>query len=119
MLYVHEAIKSLAELVTIMKPDEILVYCFVITTTSGGANVQHHRYTYDAIRIKSTSPPNHLVTRHRLNDHQRRIVVQGDGGHDLCTGGSYTEAMMVLTSTRTSRPSKQQQTRTTDSRIEV
>jgi hypothetical protein len=39
MLCVHEAIKSLAELVTIVKLDEILVYYFVITTTGGGANV--------------------------------------------------------------------------------
>jgi hypothetical protein len=39
MLCVHEAINSPAELVTIVKPDEILslsdvsdIYCFVITT---------------------------------------------------------------------------------------
>ena len=93
-----------------MKPDEILspsdvsaVHCFVITTAGGGANVQHCRYTYDAAGIKSISPPNPLVTRHRLNNHQRRIVVQGDGDHDLCTGESYSEAMVVLTSTQASR----------------
>ena len=68
MLCVHEAIKGPAELVTIVKPNEILsssdvsvVHCFLITTTGGGANVQHRRYTYDAVGIKSISPPNHLV----------------------------------------------------------
>ena len=98
MLCVHEDIKGPAELVTIVKPDETLspsdlsdVRCFLITTAGGGANVQHRRYTYDVAGIKSTSPPNCLVTRHRLNNHQRRIVVQGDGDHDLCTGGSYAE----------------------------
>ena len=52
MLCVHKAIKGLAELVTIMKSDEILspsdisvVHCFLITTAGGGANVQHRRYT--------------------------------------------------------------------------
>ena len=82
MLCVHEAIKSSAELVTIVKPDEILslsdvsaIHCFVITTVGGGANVQHRRYAYDVAGIKSISPPNRLVTRHRLNDHQRLIVV--------------------------------------------
>ena len=41
MLCVHEAIKGLAELATIVKPDEILspsdvstIHCFVITTVS-------------------------------------------------------------------------------------
>jgi hypothetical protein len=29
-----------------------VVYCFVITTAIGGADVQHHRYTYYAARIK-------------------------------------------------------------------
>ena len=62
-----------------------VVYCFVITTAVGGANIQHHRYTYDSVGIKSVSLPNHLVTRPQLKDHQRRIVVQGDGDHDLCT----------------------------------
>ena len=87
---VHEAIKGLAELVTIVKPNEILtpldvsvVHCFLITIIGGGANVQHCRYTYYATAIKSVSPPNRLVTRHRLNDHQRWIVVQGDGDHDF------------------------------------
>ena len=71
MLCVHQAIKGLAELVTIVKPDEILslsdlsvVHSFLITTAGGGANVQHRRYTYDAAGIKSISPSNHLVTRH-------------------------------------------------------
>jgi hypothetical protein len=76
-----------------------LFYCFVITTAVGGANVKYRCYSYYASWIKSVSPPNRLVTRHRLNDHQRRIVVQGNGDHDLCTGGSYAEAMVVLTST--------------------
>ena len=78
MLCVHEAIKSLAKLVTIVKPDEILppsdvsaIHYFLITTFGGGANVQHRRYMYDAAVIKSISPLNRLVTRHRLNDHQR------------------------------------------------
>ena len=112
MLCVHEAIKGLAELVTIVKLDEILspsdvsaVHCFLITTAGGGANAQHRRYMYDAVGIKSISLPNRLVTRHRLNDHQRRIVVQGDGDHDLCTGISYAEATVVLTSTQVSRSS--------------
>ena len=55
MLCVHEAIKGPAEVVTIVKPGEILspsdisaVHCFLITTAGGGANVQHRRYTYDA-----------------------------------------------------------------------
>ena len=111
MPYVHEAIKGLVEIVTIVKPDEILspsdvssIHCFLITTAGGGANVQHRRYTYDAVGIKSISPSNPLVTQHRLNDHQRRIMVQDDGDHDLCTSGSYTEATMVLTSTQASRP---------------
>ena len=88
MLCVHEAIKGPAKLVTIVKPDEILslsdvsvVHCFLVTTASGGANVQHHHYTYDEVGIKNISPPNRLVSRHQLNDHQRRIVVQGDGDH--------------------------------------
>jgi hypothetical protein len=126
MLCVYKTIKGPTELVTIIKPDEILslsdvsaVHCSLITTASGGANVQHSRYTYDAAWIKSISPPNFLVTRHRLNDHQRQIMVQGDGDHDLCTGGSYAEAMVVLTSTQTSRLSKGQRTRTADSRVEV
>ena len=59
------------------------VYCFVITTAIGGANVQHCRYTYYAAGIKSVSPSNRLVTQHRLNDHQRWKVVQGDGNHDF------------------------------------
>jgi hypothetical protein len=115
MLCVHEAIKGPAELVTIVKPDEILspldvsiVHCFLITTIGGGANVQHHCYTYDAAGIKSIPPPNHLVTQHRLNNHQSLIMVQGDGDHDLCTGGSYVETMLVLTSTQTSQPLKRQ-----------
>jgi hypothetical protein len=96
MLCVHEAIKGLAELVIIVKPDEIItvgckrrsLFCY-----------HHHRYTYDAAGIKSISPPNPLVIRHQLNDHQRRIVVQGDSDNDLCTDGSYVETMVVLTST--------------------
>ena len=75
------------------------VYYLVITTGIGGANVQHRSYTYYAAGIKSISPPNRLVTRHQLNDHQRRIAVEGDGDHDLCTGGLYVEATVVLTST--------------------
>ena len=57
----------------------------------------HRRYTYDAagIKVYRHYP---LVTRHRLNDHQRRIVVQGDGDHDLCTDGSYAEVTMMFTS---------------------
>jgi hypothetical protein len=56
MLCVQEAIKG--------------HYCFVITTVVGG-------------RDQSVSLPNRLVTRHRLNGHQRQIVVQGDGDHDF------------------------------------
>jgi hypothetical protein len=59
MLCIHEAIKGLAELVTIVRLDEILspldisvVHCFVITNAGGGANVQHHHYTYDVAGIK-------------------------------------------------------------------
>ena len=113
MFCVHEAIKGLVELVSIVKPNEILspsdvsaIHCFLITTAGGGANVQHHRYTYDAAGIKSISLPNPLVTKHRLNDHQSWIMVQADDDHDLCTGGSYVEAMVVFTSTQVSRPSK-------------
>jgi hypothetical protein len=75
------------------------LYCFVITTAVGGANIQHRRYRYYAVGIKSVSPPNRLVTRHRINDHQRWIVVQGDNDQDLCTGGSYAEVTVVLTYT--------------------
>jgi hypothetical protein len=75
-----------------------LFYCFVITTTVGGANIQHHRYMYYAAGIKTVSLPNHLVG-HQLNNHQRRIVVQGDGDHDLCTDGSYAKATVMFTST--------------------
>jgi hypothetical protein len=64
-----------------------------------GANVQHRRYMYYAAGIKSVSLPNCLVTRHRLNDHQKRIVVQGDSEHDLCTNSSNVEAMLMFTST--------------------
>ena len=85
-----------------------LFYCFVITTTVGGANIQHRCYTYYVAGIKSVSPSNRLVTRHRLNDHQRWIVVQGDGDHNLYTYDSYAEATMMFTSTQTSRPSKRQ-----------
>ena len=113
-LCVHEVIKGLAELVNIVKPDEILspsdlsvIHCFVITV-GGGANVQHHRCTYDAAGIRSVSPSNCLVTRHQLNDYQRWIVVQGDGDHNLYTYDSYAEATMMFTSTQTSRPSKRQ-----------
>jgi len=60
-----------------------VVYCFVITTAVGGANVQHRHYMYYTAEIKSVSPPNRLVTRHQINNHQRRIMVQGDGDHDL------------------------------------
>ena len=123
---VHEAIKGLAELVTIVKLDEILspsdvsaVHCFLITTAGGGANIQHHRYTYDVAGIKSISPPNPLVTQHWLNDHQRWIGVQGDGDHDFYTDGSYVEATVVLTSTQASRPSKQQWTHIAYSWVKV
>jgi hypothetical protein len=37
------------------------IYCFVITTAVGSANVQHRRYTYYAASIKSVSPLNCLV----------------------------------------------------------
>jgi hypothetical protein len=30
-----------------------VIYCFVITTTVGGANVQHRLYTYYATGIKA------------------------------------------------------------------
>jgi hypothetical protein len=75
------------------------IYYFVITTVVGDANVQHRRYMYYAAGIKSVSPLNRLVTRHWLNDHQRWIVVQGDGDHDLCTNDSYAEATVMFTCT--------------------
>jgi hypothetical protein len=53
---------------------------------------------YYVAGIKSVSPLNCLVTRHRLNVHQKRIVVQGDSEHDLCTNGSNVEAMLMFTS---------------------
>jgi hypothetical protein len=56
----------------------------------------HQHYTYDAVGIKSISPMNPLVTQHRRNDHQRWIVVHGDGDHDLCTRGSYAEATVGI-----------------------
>jgi hypothetical protein len=46
-------------------------------------------------------------------------VVQGDGNHDLSTGGSYAEATVVLTSVQASRPSNPQWTRTADTLVEV
>ena len=76
-----------------------VIYCFVITTAVGGANIQHRRYMCYVAGIQSVSSSNRLVTRHRLNDHQGQIMVQGDGDHDLCTDGSYANMMVVLTST--------------------
>jgi cytochrome c biogenesis protein CcdA len=35
-----------------------VVYCFVITTAIGGANIQHRRYTNYVAGIKSVSSPN-------------------------------------------------------------
>ena len=71
MLCVHEVIKGLAELVTIVKLDKIVslldvsaIHCFLITTAGSGANIQHRRCMYDAAGIKSISPLNPLVTRH-------------------------------------------------------
>jgi hypothetical protein len=96
-----------------------LVSSVTLAMPPRSTNYDSSCYTYHAVGIKSISLPNRLVTRHRLNDHQRRIVVQGDSDHDLCTGGSYAEATVVLTSTQTSRPSKEQRTRTADSRVEV
>ena len=46
-------------------------------------------------------------------------MVQGDGDHNLCTGGSYAKVMVLLTSTQASRPLNQQRTRTADSRVKV
>jgi hypothetical protein len=82
-----------------------VVYCFVITTA---LVVQTSNTVVDAAGIKSVSPPNRLVTRHRLNNHQRWIMVQGNGDHDLYTEGSYAEAMVMFSSTQTSWPSKRQ-----------
>jgi hypothetical protein len=42
------SIKGIAEQLNIVK--------------TGCNSVQHRRYTYDAARIKSVSPPNHLVS---------------------------------------------------------
>jgi hypothetical protein len=91
----------------ILSPSDVsVVHCFVNTTVGGGTNIQHRRYMYDAAGIKSVSPSNYLVTQHRLNDYQRRIVVQGDVDYDLCTYISYAEAIVMFTSIQTSRPSK-------------
>jgi hypothetical protein len=46
-------------------------------------------------------------------------MVQGDDDHDHCTGGSYAEVTVVLSSTQASRPSNRQWTRTADSQVEV
>ena len=46
-------------------------------------------------------------------------MVQANGDHDLCTGGSYIEATVVLTSTQMPRPSKGQRTRTIGSQVKV
>ena len=68
---------------------------------------------------KSVSPLNRLVTRHWLNNYQRRIRVQDDGDDDLCTSRSYAKARVMLTSTHASWPSNRQWTRTANSRVEV
>jgi hypothetical protein len=70
MLCVHEVIKVPAELVTIVKLDEILSPSLYVWCS------RDQKY----ITTESSS------TWHWLNDHQRQIVVQGDGDHDLCTG---------------------------------
>ena len=90
---------------------------FVITTAVGEANIEHRCYTYDAEGIKSVSPPNHLVTQHRLNGHQRWIMMHGD--HDLWTDGSYAQVTVMFTSTQTWRLSEQRWARIEDSRVIV
>jgi hypothetical protein len=102
MLCVHEVIKVPAKLVTIVKPDEILSPSLYVWCS------RDQKY----ITAESSS------TWHWLNDHQRRIVVQGDGDHDLCTGGSYVEVTVVLTSTQASQPSNRQWTCTTNGWVE-
>ena len=46
-------------------------------------------------------------------------MLQGDSDHDLCTGSSYAEATVELTSTQMSRLPKGQQTYTVDSWVEA
>jgi hypothetical protein len=51
--------------------------------------------------VNSVSPPNRLVTRHRLKGHHGRIVLQCDDDHALWPDSSYTEAtVMSFTSTQ-------------------
>ena len=89
--------------------DVMIIYLYALCSwnywgPSWISNYCETRWNYVTVAIgmmpiKSISLPNPLVTWQRLNDNQRQIVVQGDGDHDLCTGGSYAEATVVLTST--------------------
>jgi hypothetical protein len=102
-----------AELVnTLWKSDAILspsnvraVGCFVITAVPlafGEAEGHHHCYSSDAAGVNSASPPNRIVTRHRLKDHHGWIVLQHNGDHALWPDGSYAEAMVMYASTQAS-----------------
>jgi hypothetical protein len=60
----------------------------------------HRRYLSDAARVNSVSPPNQLVSWHRLKDHHGRIVLQRDDDDALWPGSSFVEATMMFASTQ-------------------
>jgi hypothetical protein len=60
--------------------------CFVITAVSltfGEVDGRHDRYSSDVAGVNSASPPNDLVTQHRLKDHHGWIVLQRNGDDAL------------------------------------
>jgi hypothetical protein len=103
MLCLHEAIKGPAKLVIIVDPDEILSPSLYVWCDRDQKYITIESFS----NLKSTKWSS------------KQIVVQGDSDHDLCIGGLYAEATVVLTSTQMSRPSNRQWTHTTDSRVKV
>jgi hypothetical protein len=70
------------------------------TLTVGEADGHHRCYSSNVAGVNSVSPPNYLVTRHRLQDHHGRIVLQCNGDDALWPGDSFVEAMVMFTSTQ-------------------
>jgi hypothetical protein len=68
--------------------------------TIGEADGHHHRYSSDAVGVNSVLLLEHLVTRHRHQDHHGRIVLQHDSDHALWPNGSYAEVTVMFPSTQ-------------------
>jgi hypothetical protein len=82
MLCGHEAIKGPAELVSIVKRNEIL------SPSSHSLFCYHHR-CYDAPVIKIKSQPNHTAMRATVMfDSHSRVMLQCDGNKALIMDGS-------------------------------